>query len=603
MVSAKIFEFLVSTYGIQFFMQYLGGKALDKVSRIEKEELNNRELWYQTFNKTLELLCQKMNWEFDANAVKRELDSETIFIDDLNDTESANKFLLKLLGKDHTEYYGSGVADTWCQCIKECIKDPQFDEPFKEYILKKIEDIQFEQFCIQEELKKVKVSQVDIEKEWKKREDIKQEQEKVIDLEEALFDIEEGDYNQAIEKLKRVSVWSKDEKIKYICYYRIGYCYSQISYDVKGYQKSLTWFKKAEKICNTKEDDIVLLYRNIALLYILIGEQQSKIDNYMLSIDYFKKALIYVDENDSLYFYDILIHIARNYMDMCDEVSLDLVNRYLSIASVLMLSVCSSECELAEDQMFVLLHNLARVFYHKAEKNDNYSYFKMARDIYDIVLNMKYTKKHHHLLAMVNVNLGMTYQYDRGNKYNNTRMAMAYYELGENLYKEAGEKEYLREIRNVQLNIASAYKIIYEYSRDENDFKKSLSFLDEITENINYSPDNSIFIRTYLMKIYVYIIKRRIDGEFTDIIDIDQICSLLDRIFEQVQYEKYEYTYRLLKCELMLLEIGDTTPLDQIRKIKEEIMKIKGITSNGNANISGRAEQILNQYNNVFSLV
>lgn len=597
---AKIYEFLASTYGIQFFMQYFGGKALDKAVKIRKEEINNKELWYQMFNKTLEMLCQKMNWEFDPNAIKRELDSEIVLVDDLSDSELADEFLLKLLGKNHVQYYDSGVSAIWCQCMKECIKNPQFDELFKDYSLNKIEDLQNNQVSIQEELKKIKVLQIDIKDEWKKREDVKQEQKNTIELKKALLDIEDSDYDEAIKKLKQVNVWSKDEKVKYICRYKIGYCYSQISYDVEGYQKSLIWFKRAEEICNLKEEDVVLLYRNIALLYILIGEQENKISNYMLSIDYFKKALLYVDENDRLYFYDILIHIARNYMDMCDEVSLDLVKEYLDMATALMLDVCISECELTEEQMFVLLHNLGRTFYHKAEKINNCSYFKMARDMYDIALKMDFTKKNHHLLAMVNVNLGMAYQYDIDNKHDNTRIAISHYILGKKLYKEAGETRYLREIRNVQLSIASAYKIIYEYSRHNNDFNKSLKLLDEIIEAVNYSPNNSLIIRTYIMKIYLYIMKRKVDGESTDIINIEQICNLLDRIFEQVQYEKYEYTYRLLKCELVLLESGDTISFDQIKKIKEDIIKIRETTSNGNANISGYAEQILDEYNDVF---
>lgn len=39
--------FIVSTYGIQFFMQYLGGKVLDKISSFLQNDLIEKEKWFE----------------------------------------------------------------------------------------------------------------------------------------------------------------------------------------------------------------------------------------------------------------------------------------------------------------------------------------------------------------------------------------------------------------------------------------------------------------------------------------------------------------------------------------------------------------------------
>lgn len=57
--------FLVSTYGVQFFLQYLGGKAIDKLTDLAtKKELTIEEKWLLLFDRTLQLLCEKRNWEY-----------------------------------------------------------------------------------------------------------------------------------------------------------------------------------------------------------------------------------------------------------------------------------------------------------------------------------------------------------------------------------------------------------------------------------------------------------------------------------------------------------------------------------------------------------
>lgn len=106
------------------------------------------------------------------------------------------------------------------------------------------------------------------------------------------------------------------------------------------------------------------------------------------------------------------------------------------------------------------------------------------------------------------------------------------------------------------------------------------------------------------MKLYLYITKRKTCGVSTNIDDIHEIFDFLDMIFEQVQYEKYKYTYRMLKSEWSLLEISDIydyVPLNQIKKLKEDIMEIKETTSKGNANISNIAERLMNEYSSLFS--
>lgn len=596
-----LFNFISNTYGIQFFLQYLGGKVIDKI--IDKPNNKNCEtdLWYQLFDDTLKMLCEKMEWEYDSKVVYEEIVKNNIEINDLNDKKSAEECLLKLVGK---ESFNENLSELWCKCLKENIKEGKYEILFKDYSLNKIEKLINNIGLLNDEIDKLKVKNIDINDKWKERERIEKEERYEEEYYLALQYMEDKNYIQAIESLKKINVWSaKNRRKKYLCCYQIGYCYSQIAIDIEGYKKALIWFGKAENICNMIEDDLVLLYRNIALLYIYIGEINDKVENYNKSNNYLSKALISIDTEDDYYFNDILIHISRNYMDMCDELPLEKVNEKLDLSEVLMLGICVSESNLSEEQFYVLLHNLARVYYHQAEKNGQECKFFLARDLFIQVSKMRYIKADPPKLAMVNVNIGLTYEYDLSGGQSYIEKALIYYELAKKVYESNNEKKYLRELSNVNLGIASAHKILFKYTLDNESYEKSNDLLNEIIQNEIFLPNNSLLLRTYLLKLSLLLDRYKL-LKICDKKELNTICITIEIFFQQVNYDKYKYTFLLLRDELMLLQYqneGEYYFEISIENLHKEIIEIVEATSKGNVNISDKAKELLEKYAFIFS--
>lgn len=598
MVMEEFIGFIVSTYGIQFFMQYLGGKLLDKIPLVSTKDEIDEEEWLKFYTKTLELLCEKEGWEFDAESVYRELKDEDFLLENLQDEISADRVLCKLLGKDYEKYYENDISVQWIKCIMKCITKPEFDMIYKCFSIERIDELLNGQKQILDRIKQIEIIQKDIEIERKKKDDEIIKKNNMYEFNSALEDIEDGDYESAITKLKKVNCWANDNHTKFISYFKIGFCYSQMNIEDR-YRKALTWFEKAEKVCDYQNDDVVLLFRDIALMYIFIGETERKIDNYKKSNEYFEKVIANVKGADALYYYEALIHIARNYMDMCDEMPMNDVLKYLEMSEIISSLVCCYECELTAELKYVLAHNMARIFYHKAEKIDP-KYMKKARELYEYVLTMDYVKKNKELLAMSNINAGMSYQFDIDNKLENAKKAIAFYEIGISLFEseKAGNNKY--KIANAKLDIASAYKTIYFYSGDIEDFRKSVDKTCEIISQEKYSPDNSLLLRTYMLQLYLYIEALKHKENPNEYIELDSVCNKLEIMSRQVNYEKYNYSYRILVCELDLL-LMEEERYENIDSIKKELLDIQKSTREGNRNISDMVETILKEYEHVFN--
>ncbi|MBD5463205.1 MAG: hypothetical protein HDR24_09145 [Lachnospiraceae bacterium] len=595
MILDNFIGFIVSTYGIQFFMQYLGGKVLDKIPSFLQNNLIEKEKWFEFYEKTLEVLCKKMGWEFDAASVRRELKDEEFVLDDIQDEISTDRILCKLLGKDYDGYYGSDIENQWIKCIIQCIKLPEFDIIYKSFYIDKIDDLQRGQKQILDEIKQIKITHKNMEEEWKRKETDLINEKNISEFKNAMEDVENGDYESAIMKFKKVNCWA-DDRTKFISYFKIGFCYSQLN-DVDRYKKALIWFLKAEKICDYQKDDVVLLFRNIALTYIFIGQKENKIDNYNKSNEYFEKVAIYIKDEEQLYYYETLIHIARNYMDMCDEVSMNEVSEYLQISESIMMFICCCECNLTEEMLYVLVHNMARLFYHKAEKIDA-KYMKTAQELYEYVLDMNYVKKNNELLAMSNINTGMSFQYDFNDKMKNAKKAIAFYEIGISLYEADNASKYQYEILNTKLDIASAYETIYCLSVEEKYFEKCMDLTNEIIGKVNYNPQNSLLFRTYILQLYLYIEALKLGQNPDMFIDIDNLRNKLEIISSQINYEKYKYTCQLLFCELDLLLMDDDN-CHKIDFIREKILSIQKSSKKGNKNISDVAEGLLVEYEHI----
>mgnify|MGYP000721326616 CR=1 FL=1 len=182
---------------------------------------------------------------------------------------------------------------------------------------------------------------------------------------------------------------------------------------------------------------MVLLYRNIALLYIYIGEKQDKILNYKKANDYFEKVLECAKEGDEilrlLMQFCILLEIiwicAMKYPWMMSKkfinsICVDCVTIYLGNGE-----------KLSEEHAYILMHNMGRLFYHISEKEDMPQLRKRAQELYIEVLKMEFVKRDKEKFALANLNLGMAYQYDCAGGTENLEKALSHYEIALNIYK------------------------------------------------------------------------------------------------------------------------------------------------------------------------
>lgn len=591
----KIRTFLVNTYGLEFFFQYLGEKALDKVVDVKvKKELSYEEKWLLLFDRTLERLCKKRNWEYDSSAVNNVFSNSEIVINKLNDKQYTSECLCKLLGQD----YGDDIIEDWRRCLDECIADKDFEDLFKIFSLsklKEVEDFNKEILKLKDEvIKKIHVLYEE-KPSWKERENYRISQEKEEEFKIALQQVENREYVDAIDNFIKINVWSNEKSLKYTCCYEIGYCYSQLARNIEDDKKAIKWFNKADGLSDPKRDDVVLLYRNIALVYISIGIKENKIENYNQSNLYFMKALQFLTRDDEYFLNDIVIHIGRNYMDMCDEIPVNQANEYLDIAMALMSSLYFSCNRLSGEQAFILLHNMARTYYHKAEKEGKDECLKMAQDLYLSVLNMDYTKRDILRLAMVNENIAMAYQYDRSNKEDNIRKAIQYYKVAKGLYQAEKKHDCKRKVDNINLDIASAYHGLFSIHNDVEDYSKAEKILKELINDADYMPNNSFTVRVYLLNLSLNVVgaSNNMDHKEGYISKAIKSKDMLEVLFNQVDYEKYRYTFGALKCELKLLQTNENTTRSEVEEIRQELEEIKRNTVCGNRTISANVDELL----------
>ena len=449
------------------------------------------------------------------------------------------------------------------------------------------------------------------EEAWKMREDFEREREiekkldqefnQKMEYELAIQAMEDGEYKEAIDRFKKTSIWNTDKKIKYICLYNEAYCYAKLAKDVEGYQKAIKFFIKAEKYADTSRDDVVLLYRNIALLFTYIGKEQEKVLNYKKANNYFEKVLDCAKDSDEYYVVDVILHIARNYMDMCDEVPMSEVKENLSIAFVLMVGICLlSGDELSEEQAYILMHNMGRVFYHIAEKEHMPQLRKQAQELYIEVLQMDFVKRDKEKFALVNLNLGMAYQYDCEEGTENLEKALSHYQIAYDTYKSLDIYGIEHSILNLQLNMAEAYSILYQQTEKEKHFAQAERLLNSVEKKVDAMPYNSLYLRIKLSLMNLYYRRINFAKEESEqerwIEKADKISSEIDAILTSADYSKYRYTYFLLKSRINIFQINNKTDVEILIDYKNKLQKIANETKGGNENLYEAAKEMINQY-------
>ena len=84
-----------------------------------------------------------------------------------------------------------------------------------------------------------------------------------------------------------------------------------------------------------------------------------------------------------------------------------------------------------------------------------------------------------------------------------------------------------------------------------------MALLNQIIGKIKYNPQNSLLLRTYILKLYLYIEALKLGQNPEMFIDLDNVGNKLEIISDQINYEKYKYTCQLLLCELDLLLMNE----------------------------------------------
>lgn len=587
-------------FGKQFFLQYFLTKGLDKLGSIKGKKETKAGL-QELFAETYKCLCHKNGWEYDINEVNDLLQKKSISIDKMNDMDYVNDFLCDLLGRDYQKYYNIDLATQWYTCLYECIILPKFDKLYKSFKLNKLHNL--------ENSMNMKLGQ----EEWETRENKEREHrsqraaeeefEQKIEFEMALEALESEEYEEAIKGFKKVSVWNKDEKIKYLCHYNEAYCYGKLAYDAEGYQKAIRFFQKAEKYADAARDDVVLLYRNIALLYTYLGEERNKVCNYKKANEYFEKILECAKPEDRYYVVDVILHLARNYMDMCDEVAMDEVKENLSLAMVLMMDLYLLEGDgLSEEQAFVLLHNMGRCFYHFAEKENMPEFMEPARELYLEVLKMDFVQQDKKNLAMVNENLAMTYHYDFSEEEQNLEKALNYYQIALELCRGL-DKVSDNDLMKKQLNIAEVYARLYQLTENTEYFEQAEKMLYEMMKQVDVMPYNSLYFRINLslMKLYcnqVIHTEEEIEREKW-IEQAEKISNRIECLVTMTNYEKYRYTYFILKSRLFIFQIDTETDVNTIMNYKDELQEIAEKTKEGNSYLYEVVVEMVDDYEKI----
>jgi tetratricopeptide (TPR) repeat protein len=578
-------------------MEYFFSKSFDNLGNKLASKFCKKDL-SELFKDIYGCFCQKNGWEFNIDEVYKLLKNKTISFDKLNDENYVNSFLQEVLGSDFRENYKVNFKDQWNKCLQDCITEPKYEKLYKAFEFDKIVNIENK---IENYEKK--------EADWRKREISQREKNSEIitengtdntsdqkhEFEIAIKAMEAEEFEEAIKGFTKVSIWSNDEQKKYICLYYKAYCYSKLAKNADGYNLALKYFQKAEKHLNILRDDAVLLYRNIGLVYTYIGEIKEKVFNYKKANEYFEKALLYANEKDEYFVIDVNLHVARNYMDISDEVPMSEVLDNLSLAMVKMMAIDLLAGDvISEEHDFILSHNMGRVFFHLAEKENKPQCYIKARELYFKVLKMDIVRRDRERLAMVNVNLGMTYYRDY------PKDALIYYQRAYDIYKGLDNFTCNNKMLNLQFDMAEAYSKLYFQTKNEEKFQKSENLLLQIVEMVDAMPYNSLYLRIYLSLMKLYYRRIVVSDDKTErnkwIKKADEVSDNIASILVSTDFEKYKYTYFILKYDLDLFKIDAKTDISSLINIKNELQKIANEAKIGNINLYQKALETISEY-------
>lgn len=337
------------------------------------------------------------------------------------------------------------------------------------------------------------------------------------------------------------------------------------------------------------------------MLFIYIGEEQEKVLNYKRADNYLEKVLECAKDGDEYYVIDVILHIARNYMDMCDEVSMIEVKENLSIAFALMMGVyLVNGDELSEEHAYILMHNMGRVFYHISEKENMPQLIKQAQELYIEVLQMDFVKRDKERFALVNLSLGMAYQCDYAEGTENLEKALGHYQIAFDIYKSLDIYGSKHSMWNLRLNMAEVYSLLYEQTEKEEFFVQAEQLLNSVGRQVDAMPYNSLYLRMKLSLMKLYYRRINFAEEESErerwIEQADEVSGVIDAILTSSYYFKYRNTYFLLKSRINIFRINNKMDVGILIDYKNKLQQIADETKDGNENLYQAAEEMIDEY-------
>lgn len=516
------------------FLEYFFEKVLDfGVDKLlGKKNPNDICLFIE---ESYRMLCEEHGLEYDLDSIHKTLDLCDFSLDDFENESKLNEILSLILGKDYTNKYNFDIVGEWEKCIEKCLMNPDYSNILlgKNYkVIKKLVSTN--------DIKSIHYSDTSNIDEFV-------EAEKLVEI---------GKYEEAISKFKKLLVYLDDRDLNYKVLFNIASCYFYVD-EKDCYKQCVEYFHRAERILNEEIDDVVWLYRNLALAYTHLGACTNKVDNYKKAEVYFLKELDKISNKDDILVADILINLSSIYQDLLNDVPLDSRFIYLYRSQRLLSYVFEHNYNVTNELYFIAVYTYARNYLKMAELISD-EFVDYACELLEQILKDDYVKQDKFSRALVYVTLGSAYihKYIDNDKINES---IIFYSKAIEIYKESPLK-YYNKILEGQLALADAFIRKFQIFKNKDDLYKANDLLLIVSNKLSNDLSNSILLRTYITQLRMYKVALAYNVDID--IDYDKVLEEIGFINKSINNEKYGLFAKIYSCEIdLVLE----KPIDRLK--------------------------------------
>lgn len=523
MLIDKLINLFMNTEVHTFVLEYVSSKTLDTVFKkiTKSKDLSVGEQLVNALSVSFDTLCNNMNWEHDEKAI-----TET-FIYSLNDVKfiPTKKQLKEILEDAMGQQIDETMLNMWEQIFRQTISTDKYHQLYKIYLLNSIQDTHENSLATNNDIN-----------------DIKQyiyNQPKNLfngNYDYALSQAKTGNYKTAIDifmQIKSTSEGLKSKKITYdIGYYYLKWAESTI-YDETMLMNAISYLTEAVQFIQIyNEEDDYLIFRNLARAHENLSTRKNKLNNYKNAERYILYAIDAAASIDNNVYdiYSLNIDLARIYENLSVVSSICDTRVYLQKAVNIYMDIINSGIELPEEQIFVLYHNIGRMFEKKAEFYDDYNDLDNAIEYYMLAENTSYASIENNpkQYALLHNNLGNVYFLKDSISSMDSKEwieeSLRHYKLALDVYSIDKNQH---EFQMTSTNIGRVYSRLYVKFKKENDFILSKKYFEEV---LPYRKPLSDPLGYAMVKIGIadlYIKKVKADSTYAKIDDVKYAHELL----------------------------------------------------------------------------